>query len=56
MPAHLGDFLSPELMHMPDTARRLIDQHVNHHGDCAGCGSAWPCAQAEAAETALGAV
>lgn len=54
MSAHLGDFLSPELMHLLDTARSMIDQHIDHHGDCVACGAPWPCRQALLAESALG--
>lgn len=56
MPADAGDFLSPELMHMLDTATRMIDQHVNHRGHCAVCGSVWPCQPAQLAESALAAL
>jgi hypothetical protein len=46
-------FFPPELMHMLDTAQRVIDQHVNAYGICADCGSIWPCQRAQLAEFAL---
>jgi hypothetical protein len=51
-----GDFFPPELAHMHGTATRVIDQHVNDHGNCADCGSAWPCQRARLAELALAAL
>jgi hypothetical protein len=51
-----GDFLPPELAHMLGTATRVIDQHVNDHGNCADCGSIWPCQRARLAELALAAL
>lgn len=50
------DFLPPELRHLLGTARRVIDQHVNQHGNCAECGSSWPCQRAELAAFTLGAL
>ncbi len=54
--ANPGDFLPPELMQLLGTARRVIDQHVNGHGNCAACGSSWPCQHAQLAEFSLGAL
>ena len=51
-----GDFLLPELMHLLGTAGRVIDQHVNHLGNCGACGSRWPCQRARLAEFTLGAL
>ena len=51
-----GDFLPPELIHLLGTARHVIDQHTNDHGQCAECGSVWPCQRALLAEFALGAL
>jgi hypothetical protein len=51
-----GDFLPPELMHLLDAAQRVIDQHLNDHGNCAACGSNWPCQRAQLAEFTLGAL
>jgi hypothetical protein len=44
---------TPELMHLLDTAQRVIDQHVNAYGICADCGAIWPCQRAQLAELAL---
>lgn len=49
-----GGFLPPGLMNLLNTAQREIDRHVNDHGNCAACGSGWPCQRAELAEFALG--
>jgi len=49
-------FLTPELMRLLDTARQVIDQHVNDHGNCADCGLSWPCQRAQLAEFSLGAL
>jgi hypothetical protein len=51
-----GDFFPPELIHLLGTASRVIDQHVNDHGECADCGSIWPCHHAQLAEFALAAL
>jgi anti-sigma regulatory factor (Ser/Thr protein kinase) len=50
------DFLTPELTRLLDTARQVIDQHVNDHGNCADCGLSWPCQRAQLAEFSLGAL
>jgi len=50
-----GDFLPPVLVRLLGTARRVIDEHVNDHGNCAACGSCWPCQRARLAEFALSA-
>ena len=50
------DFLTPELTRLLDTARQVIDQHVNDHGSCADCGLSWPCQRAQLAEFSLGAL
>lgn len=50
------DFLTPELMRLLNTARQVIDQHVNDHGNCADCGLSWPCQRAQLAELSLGAL
>lgn len=50
------DFFPPEFVHLLGTARQVIDQHLNDHGTCASCGSAWPCQRARLAEFALGAL
>jgi hypothetical protein len=47
-----GDFLPPELIRLLGTAR-VIDEHVNDHGNCVACGSNWPCQRAQLAEFAL---
>jgi len=51
-----GDLLTPELMRLLGTAKRVIDQHVNDYGDCADGGSIWPCHHAQLAEFALAAL
>jgi len=51
-----GDFLPPELAQLLGTATRVIDQHINDHGNCADCGSIWPCQRARLAELALAAL
>ena len=51
-----SELLPPELMLLLSTARRVIDEHVNDHGDCADCGSIWPCHHAQLAELALAAL
>jgi hypothetical protein len=51
-----GEFFSPEFIHLLGTARRVIDQHVNDRGNCAACGSIWPCQRAQLAEFALAAL
>jgi hypothetical protein len=43
-------------MHLLGTARHVIDQHINDQGQCAECGSAWPCQRAQLAELVLGAL
>jgi hypothetical protein len=43
-------------MHHLGTARHVIDRHINDQGQCAECGSAWPCQRALLAELALGAL
>jgi len=50
-----SDRFPPELVHLLDTARHVIDQHVNNNGTCAECGSIWPCQRARLAESALAA-
>ena len=50
------DLFPPELVHLLGTARRVIDQHVNNRGECAHCGSIWPCHHAQLAEFALAAL
>ena len=50
------DFLPPELMQLLATARRVINRHVNGHGNCTACGSSWPCQHAQLAEFSLGAL
>ena len=51
-----GDLFPPDLIHLLGTARRVIDQHVNDQGECADCGSIWPCQHAQRAEFALSAM
>jgi hypothetical protein len=48
-----GDRFPLELVHLLDTARHVIDQHVNDNGTCAECRSTWPCRHARLAESAL---
>jgi hypothetical protein len=48
-----SDSFSPELMRLLQTARQVIDQHINDRGRCADCGSSWPCHRAQLAEHAL---
>jgi hypothetical protein len=40
-------------MQLLSTAQRVIDQHVSYDGNCAECGSIWPCQCARLAESAL---
>ncbi len=51
-----ADYFPPELVHLLGTARQVIDQHLNDHGNCADCRSAWPCEQAQLAGFALAAL
>jgi len=51
-----GDFLPPELAQLLGTATRVIDEHINDHGNCADCGSIFPCQRARLAELALAAL
>ena len=51
-----GDLFRLELVHLLDTARHVIDQHVNDNGTCAECASIWPCQRARLAESALAVV
>jgi hypothetical protein len=51
-----GDLFPLELVHLLDTARHVIDQHVNDNGTCAECASIWPCQRARLAESALAAI
>lgn len=51
-----GDFFPPELIRLLRTARSAIDKHVNDHGNCAACGSTWPCQRAQLADFALAAL
>lgn len=53
--ASAADHFPPELVRLLGTARRVIDQHVNNHGNCAVCGSIWPCQRAQLAASALAA-
>lgn len=48
-----GDLFPPEVMQLLSTAQRVIDQHVSYDGNCAECGSIWPCQCARLAESAL---
>ncbi len=48
-----ADLFPPVVVRLLDTARRAIDLHVNNHGNCADCGSLWPCHRAQLAESAL---
>jgi hypothetical protein len=48
-----GDWFPLELVHLLDTARHVIDEHVNDNGTCAECRSIWPCQRARLAESAL---
>jgi hypothetical protein len=52
MPSTDG-FFTPELMHLLDTAQRVIDQDVNAYGICVECGAIWRCQRAQLAEFAL---
>lgn len=54
--ARPADLFPPALVRLLDTARQVIDQHVNSYGDCADCGSVWPCHSAKLAESALAAL
>ena len=51
-----GGFSRPEFITLLGTARSVIDQHLNHDGKCAECGSIWPCQRAALAEFALSAM
>jgi hypothetical protein len=48
-----ADAFPLEVLRLLGTARQVIDQHVNNRGNCASCGSAWPCEYARLAEFAL---
>jgi hypothetical protein len=50
------DLFPIEVVHLLDTARNVIDQHLNDNGTCAECESAWPCQHARLAESALAAL
>jgi len=50
-----GDLFPVEFVHLLDTARHVIDQHVNNNGTCAECSLVWPCQRARLAESALAA-
>ena len=55
--APMPDDLFPlELVHLLDTARHEIDEHVNDNGTCAECASTWPCQRARLAESTLAAL
>jgi hypothetical protein len=53
--ASSADIFPPEFLRLLDTARRVIDQHIDDHGTCAYCGSNWPCRRAQEADFALAA-
>jgi hypothetical protein len=44
------DRFPPELTQLLKLATTVIGEHVNDHGLCAVCGSAWPCERAVLAE------
>jgi len=44
------DYLPPELELLSRTASAVLNEHLNDHGLCAVCGSAWPCERAQLAE------
>lgn len=48
-----ADYFPPELVHLLGTACQVIDRHLNDHGNCSVCRSAWPCERAELAGFAL---
>jgi hypothetical protein len=51
----LAAYIPPQLMRLLGIAQKVIGQHVNEGGCCAGCGSARPCRRAQLAEHALAA-
>ncbi len=48
--------LPPSLARLLKTAQQEIDRHVNDHGRCAACDSAFPCNRASLADLALSAI
>jgi hypothetical protein len=54
--AKTGDFFPPEFIRLLGTAKCVIDQHINDHGNCAACRSIWPCQRARLADFALAAL
>jgi len=55
-PSQDGHGLPPPLARLLKTAQQEIDRHVNDHGLCAICGSAYPCERAALADLALSAM
>lgn len=55
-PSQDGHALPPSLARLLKTAQQEIDRHVNDHGLCAICGSAFPCDRAALADLALSAM
>ena len=55
-PSQTDNGLSEALARLLKTAQREIDRHINDHGLCAICGSAFPCERAALADLALSAV
>jgi hypothetical protein len=51
-----ADLFPPEVMLLLDTAKRVLDEHVDDAGTCTGCGSIWPCQHARLAECNLAAL
>jgi DNA-binding NarL/FixJ family response regulator len=55
-PVSHTELFPPELVRLLDTARQVIDQHLNDCGTCAVCGLTWPCRSARLADFALAAL
>jgi hypothetical protein len=55
-PSQGGHGLPAPLARLFKTAQQQIDRHVNDHGLCAICGSAYPCERAAVADLALSAM
>lgn len=51
-----GADLPHPLMRLLKTAQQEIDRHVNNGGQCAACGSIFPCNRARLADLALSAM
>ena len=55
-PAQADHGVPLSLARLLKTAQQEIDRHVNDHGRCAACGSAFPCERASLADLALSAM